>query len=559
MDSSPTRNVDDATSSFTFIIHSSIDPVLAREPSRRAKSQDPGWKYAWWPDLKDKNVLQCLLCGKKTSAGIKRQKEHLIGGYPNTTKCPKTTRDIAGEMLQWIAKSGRSTTKKATSYTDCDIEVQSTKGSNNQNQLQPQGLQHTKKGSSSGSQQIPGKKVGPLDVLCREDLYTFIQERRLRREGSQTILEDHFKKKEKAMVDDIFSDMLYECGIPFNIVNRPIVEVLCEAIGRYGRGYRPPTYHQVRKPLLEKKYEEVMKLKESYEIHWRKYGVTLMTDGWTDQRQRSLVNFLVNCPEGTFYLYSIDTSEKEKTAEYLLELILQAIEHVGVENVIQVCTDNASNYVLAGKMLMEKHNTIYWTPCAAHCFDLVLEDIGKINKFKKVITMGRKITSFIYIHSRLHDAFTKLSNGKELIRCGVTRFATSFLTLQSLYDMKSILKKLFVSDLWNESSWARTEQGKQVMNGVLATNFWDTLESCLKASQPIVALLRLVDSDEKPVMGYISHAFRLAREKIIENFSAKEKDYKPIIDIIDRRWKMHFDLPLLGSGKMLYFYYYYYV
>jgi hypothetical protein len=125
--------------------------------------------------------------------------------------------------------------------------------------------------------------------------------------------------------------------------------------------------------------------------------------------------------------------------------------------------------------------------------------------------------------------------------------------------MKSILKKLFVSDLWNESSWARTEQGKQVMNGVLATNFWDTLESCLKASQPIVALLRLVDSDEKPVMGYISHAFRLAREKIIENFSAKEKDYKPIIDIIDRRWKMHFDLPLLGSGKMLYFYYYYYV
>jgi hypothetical protein len=74
MDSSPTRNVDDATSSFTLIIHSSIDPVLAREPSRRAKSQDPGWKYAWWPDLKDKNVLQCLLCGKKTSAGIKRQK-----------------------------------------------------------------------------------------------------------------------------------------------------------------------------------------------------------------------------------------------------------------------------------------------------------------------------------------------------------------------------------------------------------------------------------------------------------------------------------------------------
>jgi hypothetical protein len=439
-------------------VHPSIDPHLAKDPSRRAKSQDPGWKYAWWPDLKDKNVLQCLLCGKKTSAGIKRQKEHLIGGYPNTTKCPKTSREIATEMLQWLAKTGRSAAKQNVQiFQDdrCDVEAQSTRGSNNA--VRPQ---HTNKGSSSGSQQVATKKIGPLDVLCRDDLYTFVHERRLRKGGTQTILEDHLKKKEKAMVDDIFGDMLYECGIPFNIVNKPIVEVLCEAIGRYGRGYRPPTYHQVRKPILEKKYEEVMKLKESYEVHWRRYGVTLMTDGWTDQRQRSLVNFLVNCPEGTFYLYSVDTSENEKTGEFLLSLIMQAMDYVGVSNVVQVCTDNAANYVLAGKMLMEKNDTVFWTPCAAHVFDLMLEDIGKIKNYKKVIVMGRKITSFIYIHSRLHDAFLKASNGKELVRCGVTRFATSFLTLQSLHDMRSILKKLMVSDLWNDSSWERSEQGK---------------------------------------------------------------------------------------------------
>jgi hypothetical protein len=62
----------------------------------------------------------------------------------------------------------------------------------------------------------------------------------------------------------------------------------------------------------------------------------------------------------------------------------------------------------------------------------------------------------------------------------------------------------------------------------------------------MVALLRLVDCDEKPI--YISHAFRIAREKIIEIFNAKEKDYKSIINIIDRRWNMHFDLPLLNAS-----------
>jgi hypothetical protein len=193
------------------------------------------------------------------------------------------------------------------------------------------------------------KKVGPLDVLCKDNLRTFVLERRQRtRKGQQTIIEDHFKKKEKELVDEFFVDVLYECGLPFNLVTKASVEILCEAIGRYGRGYKPPSMHQVRKPLLEKKYNDVTSIRGEHEIHWRKYGVTLMTDGWTDRRQRSIVNFLVNCPEGTFYLYSIDTSSHEKTAPYLLNLIEDAISEVGEENVVQVCTDNAANYVLAG-------------------------------------------------------------------------------------------------------------------------------------------------------------------------------------------------------------------
>jgi hypothetical protein len=33
--------------------------------------------------------------------------------------------------------------------------------------------------------------------------------------------------------------------------NEQIIEVLCEKIGYYNKRYRPPTYHQVQKPLLE--------------------------------------------------------------------------------------------------------------------------------------------------------------------------------------------------------------------------------------------------------------------------------------------------------------------
>ena len=77
------------------------------------------------------------------------------------------------------------------------------------------------------------------------------------------------------------------------------------------------------------------------------------------------------------------------------------------------------------------------------------------------------------------------------------------------------------------------------MNAVFAMDLWDTLEDCLRASQPIVVLLRLVDCKEKLVMGYIAHAFKYAWEKIVDNFHHEEKDYKSILEIVDRHWALN--------------------
>jgi hypothetical protein len=71
---------------------------LACDKTRQAKFDDSDWKYAWWSDLEDKNTVQCLLCGKKTKGKIKRQKEHLIGGYSDVRKYSKTTTAIANKM-----------------------------------------------------------------------------------------------------------------------------------------------------------------------------------------------------------------------------------------------------------------------------------------------------------------------------------------------------------------------------------------------------------------------------------------------------------------------------
>ena len=66
-----------------------------------------------------------------------------------------------------------------------------------------------------------------------------------------------------------------------------------------------------------------------------------MSDGWIDRKERSLVN----SSRGTMFIKSIDASSMVKTGEKLFELLDSWVEEVGEVNVVQVITDNASNYV----------------------------------------------------------------------------------------------------------------------------------------------------------------------------------------------------------------------
>ena len=140
-----------------------------------------------------------------------------------------------------------------------------------------------------------------------------------------------------------------------------------------------------------------------------------------------------------------------KDATLLFELLDEIIQEVGEQNVVQVNTDNASNYVLAGKMLESKYKTIFWTPCAAHCIDLMLEDIGKVEWVKNIVEHAKCITKYIYNHSWVLSLMRKNTGGKELVRLAITRFATHFLTLQCLNSQQKNLQKMFSFGYWTES------------------------------------------------------------------------------------------------------------
>ncbi|XP_061372531.1 uncharacterized protein LOC133314992 [Gastrolobium bilobum] len=208
---------------------------------------------------------------------------------------------------------------------------------------------------------------------------------------------------------------------------------------------------------------------------------------------------------------------------------------IGEQNVVQVVTDNGSNYVLAGKFLQAKRCHLFWTLCAAHCLDLMLEDIGKLDRVKRTIKRGISLVGFIYNHSLALNTMRQFTSKTELVRHGVTTFATTFLTLQRLYKQKNNLRRMFTSDKWSISKTVKDPKGKRTTDIVLSTSFWNDVVFCLKAMRPIVGVLR---------MGQISNskAFRGI---------GKEDKYKDILAIIDKRWDCQLHHPLHAAGHYL--------
>ena len=68
---------------------------------------------------------------------------------------------------------------------------------------------------------------------------------------------------------------------------------------------------------------------------------------------------------------------------------------------------------------------------------------------------------------------------------------------------------------------------------MLMPSFWNSVVYALKVSGPLLSVLRLVDGEKKPPMGYKYEAMDRAKEAIASAFGGKEERYNNIFEIID--------------------------
>ncbi|KAG8499011.1 hypothetical protein CXB51_005399 [Gossypium anomalum] len=232
------------------------------------------------------------------------------------------------------------------------------------------------------------------------------------------------------------------------------------------------------------------------------------------------------------------SSVSSRDAKFYYSLLDSVVEEIGENHIVQIVTDNEAAMKAAGKKLILKRKHLYWTSCAAHYLDLCLEDIGKKPSVAKVLDEAKKVTCFIYNHIWTVDLMKKYTQRKQILRPALTQFATHFIQLEEITRQKQGLREMFNSKEFKESKWGQQKSGPayEAKKIVLGKDFLKKANDLIKVYEPLVKVLRLVDSDEKPTMGFIYEAVDRAKRAIQQDcryFTEYEK-------IIDNRWNfMH--------------------
>ncbi|XP_050290078.1 uncharacterized protein LOC126728268 [Quercus robur] len=392
--------------------HARAGASSASVASAPARSDDPAWAHARAvPNAKNNTI--CLHCNKLIKGGgITRLKYHLAGIRGQVEPCKKVSSDIRGK--------------------DVDNDMGQIRGKK-------------KIKSYFAPRTTPGAQPSIRSALAT-----------------------------KAMIDNAKMNVArwwYRSNVPFYASQSPYYQPMIDSIAAIGPGFKGPSFYELRGPLLKNVVHEVNDFLLDIKNDWKVYGCSLMSDGWTNQKQQPIMNFLVYCPRGAMFLKSIDTSGLTKDAETLFNIFDSVVQEIGVEYIVQLITDNASAYKKAGKKLQQKYGTLFWSPCAAHCIDLMLENIANPRWFPLIdeaIKKAKKITKFIYNHGVVLDLMRQdFTNGRELCRPAITRFATNFLSLQSMLRFKKELRQMFTCDKWLSCPRAKTAVGKEISKIVL--------------------------------------------------------------------------------------------
>lgn len=271
-------------------------------------------------------------------------------------------------------------------------------------------------------------------------------------------------------------------------------------------------FNRIRTTLLAQEKEHIYQKFQPIRDAWKKKGVSIVSDGWSDRQRRPMINLMAASSGGAMFLKAVDASGITKDGEYVGSLFQEAIKEVGESNVVQIITDNARNYKSAGNMIESRYAHVFWTPCVVHSLNLALKSIceppekspqyAECKWISDLISDVHSIRNFIVNHGMALAIFNSYSH-LSLLRVAETRFASSIVMTKRLKEVKGALEKMVIDADWKVYREGSNEaKAQQVKHCIVEDTWWDKVDYFLKFTEPMVDMLRKADTD-MPVLHLI--------------------------------------------------------
>jgi hypothetical protein len=182
----------------------------------------------------------------------------------------------------------------------------------------------------------------------------------------------------------------------------------------------------------------------------------------------------------------------------------------------------------------------------------MVEDFLNIKWVGECVDKAKRVTRFIYNNTWLLNYMKKeFTKGQELLRPTVTKYGTTFFTLQSFLDQRVGLKRMFQSNKWISSRFTKSDDGREVEKIVLNSTFWKKIQYVIKSLEPVALVLQKIDSDETQSIAHIYNDMCRAKHAIKAIHGDDARKYGPFWSVIENQWSSLFHHPLYVATYFL--------
>ncbi|XP_042047197.1 uncharacterized protein LOC121793060 isoform X2 [Salvia splendens] len=539
------------------------------------QKQDPAWKHCEMLRNGGKVEIKCIYCGKIfKGGGIHRFKEHLACQKGNGATCSSVHPDVRLEMIQILSRTKkRPRLAKDKDKPACDSPGNSRSAvpNNSDGDIHVHAYDNPRIGAVELANNSGCLNSNHNTAACwdREDGMSWDREDgvsgktniKKKRETVATKALDVVNsntaafpalnlKKKVSIVDMAVGRFFFDVGLPADAVNSAYFQPMLDAIASQGTGVVGPSYHDLRSCILKNAVHEVRYDVDQCTAALGKTGCSILLYDSSSGKCKTFVNLFASSSEGTIFLRSADISCAIDSADALYELLKETVEEIGLRNVVQVVTTGEERNAIAGRRLAETYPSIFWTPCAGYCIDLMLQDIGELPMVKMILDQAKSISRYIYSNATTINMIRRYTSGVDLVDLGTTRSSSDFMTLKRMVNVRPNLQSMVTSEEWMESSYSKKEEGFALLDSICDQSFWSTCASITRLIDPILHLLRIVSSQKMPSMGSIYAGLYRVKDAIKKELVTRES-YLVYWSIIDHRWEQLQRHPLHAAGFYL--------